>query len=145
MEKLKIRKTLPYVGIIAGFYLVLLCLTLFLEGAEAELVRIFLLEWCVFPMLAAITGGVMAQKEGFLPLFGLFAGLVYIPFMYLFFAERTWDVVFMYAVFGYVGSAFGAFLHYKEVKRIEEGRPPKPRRRSFIFKLFDRHNIDQYK
>ena len=145
MEKLKIRKTLPYVGIIAGFYLVLLCLTLFLEGVEAEAVRVIFLEWGAFPMLAAITGGVMAQKEGFLPLFGLFAGVVFIPFMYLFFVEQSWDVIFMYSVFGYVGTAFGAWLHHKEVKRIEEGKPPKPRRRSFIFKMFDRHNIDQYK
>ncbi len=145
MEKLKIRKTLPYVGIIAGFYLVFLCLTLFMEGAEAEIFRVVILEWSAFPMLAAITGGVMAQKEGFLPLFGLFAGIVYIPFMYLFFVEQVWDAVLMYIIFGYVGTAFGAWLHHKEVKRIEEGKPPKPRRRSFLFKLLDRHDIDKYK
>ncbi len=145
MEKLKIRETLPYVGIIAGFYLALLCLTLFINGSEAEIFRIVILEWGAFPMLAAITGGVMAQKEGFLPLFGLFAGVAYIPFMYLFFTEHVWEIVLMYAVFGYVGTAFGAWLHRKEVKRIEEGKPPKPRHHSLLFKLFDRHNIDQYK
>ena len=50
----------------------------------------------------------------------------------------------MYCIFGYVGTALGWFLFCKEVRRIEENRPVK-KRKPLLLKLFDRHNIDQYK
>lgn len=145
MKYLKLKETLPYLLILAGFYAVLLALTYFLDFEAGEATRVVLLEWGAFPMLSAIVGGVMAQKIGFMPIYGAFAGIIFVPMMYLCFVEKNWYVVLMYVVFGYVGELFGAFLHYKEVKRIEEGKPPKEYRRPFWFKLFDRHDIDQYK
>ena len=145
MKTLKIKETLPYLGILAGFYIVLLALTYFLDYNTGEATRVVLLEWGAFPMLSAIVGGVMAQKTGFMPVYGVFAGVLFIPIMYLCFNEKNWYIVLMYVVFGYVGELFGTFLHYKEVKRIEEGRPEKEYKRPFWFKMFDRHDIDKYK
>ncbi len=145
MKSLKLKDTFVSIAILAGFYVVLLALTYFLDYDAGEATRVVILEWGAFPMLSAIVGGVMAQKVGFMSIYGALAGIVFVPMMYICFAEKNWYVILMYVILGYVGELFGAFLHYKEVKRIEEGKPQKEYKRPFWFKLFDRHDIDQYK
>lgn len=145
IENLKIKRTLPYLYIQLGFYLICNLLTLLLDAEMGEAVRVLILEWGAFPMLCAITGGVMAEKEGFLPLYGIASAILFIPFLFLFYSEFNVYIILMYAIMGYAGTFIGYILYRKEVSRIEKGLPEKPRKRSFLFKLMDRHNIDQYK
>ena len=144
MEKLRIKPTAEAVAILFGFFTALTALSFVFDKGTADAVRVLLYEWGAFPLLCAICGGVVAQKSGFLPLYGILSGLCFIPFMYLFYAEQNYYVILMYAIFGYVGTILGFILYKKEVKRIESGEPPK-KRTSILLKLFDRHHIDKYK
>lgn len=143
MEKLKIKATAEAVAILVGFFIFGILISFLFDEVTAELFRLVILEWGAFPMLCAITGGVVSMKNGFMPFYGIFCGLVFLPFMFLFF-EVNWGLAIAYALFGVAGSLFGHWLYLKEVKRIEEGRPEK-KRKSIIFELFDRYDTKQYK
>ena len=143
MEKLKIKATAEAAAILLGFFVFGILLSYIFDEATAELFRIVLLEWGAFPMLCAIIGGVVSMKNGFMPLYGIFAGLIYVPFMLLFF-ETNWALVLAYALFGILGSLFGHWLYKKEVRRIEEGKPEK-KRKSYLFEMFDRYDTKKYK
>ena len=143
MEKLKIKATAEAAAILLGFFVFGILLSYIFDEATAELFRIVLLEWGAFPMLCAIIGGVVSMKNGFMPLYGIFAGLIYIPFMLLFF-ETNWALALAYALFGMLGSLFGHWLYKKEVRRIEEGKPEK-KRKSYLFEMFDRYDTKKYK
>ena len=118
MEKLKIKATAEAATILLGFFVFGILLSYIFDEATAELFRIVLLEWGAFPMLCAIIGGVVSMKNGFMPLYGIFAGLIYVPFMLVFF-ETNWALVLAYALFGILGSLFGHWLYKKEVRRIK--------------------------
>lgn len=143
MEKLKIKATAEAAAILLGFFVFGILLSYIFDEATAKLFRIVLLEWGAFPMLCAIVGGVVSMKSGFMPLYGIFAGLIYVPFMLVFF-ETNWALVLAYALFGILGSLFGHWLYRKEVRRIEEGRPEK-KRKSYILEMFDRYDTKKYK
>ena len=143
MEKLKIKATAEAAAILLGFFVFGILLSYIFDEATAELFRIVLLEWGAFPMLCAIIGGVVSMKNGFMPLYGIFAGLIYVPFMLVFF-ETNWALALAYALFGILGSLFGHWLYKKEVKRIEEGKPEK-KRKSYLFEMFDRYDTKKYK
>lgn len=143
MEKLKIKATAQAAAILLGFFVFGILLSYIFDEATAKLFRIVLLEWGAFPMLCAIVGGVVSMKNGFMPLYGIFAGLIYVPFMLVFF-ETNWALVLAYAFFGILGSLFGHWLYRKEVRRIEEGRPEK-KRKSYILEMFDRYDTKKYK
>ena len=143
MEKLKIKATAEAAAILLGFFVFGILLSYIFDEATAKLFRIVLLEWGAFPMLCAIVGGVVSMKIGFMPLYGIFAGLIYVPFMLVFF-ETNWALVLAYALFGILGSLFGHWLYRKEVRRIEEGRPEK-KRKSYILEMFDRYDTKKYK
>ena len=143
MEKLKIKATAEAAAILLGFFVFGILLSYIFDEATAELFRIVLLEWGAFPMLCAIIGGVVSMKNGFMPLYGIFAGLIYVPFMLVFF-ETNWALVLAYALFGILGSLFGHWLYKKEVRRIEEGKPEK-KRKSYLFEMFDRYDTKKYK
>ena len=143
MEKLKIKATAEAVAILLGFFIFGILISFFFDEETANLFRIVLLEWGAFPMLCAICGGVVSMKNGFMPIYGILSGAIFIPFMFLFF-ETNWGLVIAYALFGAFGSLFGHWLYLKEVKRIEEGRPEK-KRKSFIFEMFDRYDTKKYK
>lgn len=142
--KLKLKETGEGVLILAGFFLVFTAVTYLFEPVTADAVRVVLLEYGAFPLLAAIVGGVIAQKSGFLPLYGLCAGIIFIPFMNLCYPERNFFVVAAYIVLGYIGTLIGYMLWLGELQRIKEGRPPK-KHGSFLLKIFDRYNIKKYK
>ena len=129
MEKLKLKATAEALAILLGFFIFGIIVSFFFDEVTAGLFRLVILEWGAFPMLCAICGGVVSMKSGFMPLYGIFAGAVFVPFMLLFF-EANLGIVIAYALFGILGSAFGHWLYLKEVKRIEEGKPEK--RRKFI-------------
>ena len=143
MEKLKIKATAEAVAILLGFFIFGILISFLFDEETANLFRIVLLEWGAFPMLCAITGGVVSMKNGFLPLYGIFCGAAFLPFMFLFF-EVNWGLAIAYVLFGIAGSVFGHWLYLKEVKRIEEGRPEK-KRKSIIFSMFDRYDTKKYK
>ena len=143
MEKIKIKATAEAAAILLGFFVFGILLSYIFDEATAELFRIVLLEWGAFPMLCAIIGGVVSMKNGFMPLYGIFAGIIYVPFMLLFF-ETNWALVLAYALFGILGSLFGHWLYKKEVRRIEEGKPEK-KRKSYLFEMFDRYDTKKYK
>ena len=143
MEKLKLKATAEAAAILLGFFIFGILISFLFDEATAELFRLVLLEWGAFPMLCAITGGVVSMKNGFMPLYGILSGAIFLPFMFIFF-ETNWGLVVAYALFGTLGSLFGHFLYLKEVRRIEEGRPEK-RRKSIIFSLFDRYDTKKYK
>ena len=138
------KPTLTASAILLGFYAVCLAGTLLLPEGTADAVRVVLLEWGAFPMLCAITGGVVSEKSGFMPLFGPLAGLSFLPFLFLCFEEKNLYVILMYMIFGTVGSLFGTFLFRKEVRRIESGEKEE-HKKPLLLRLFDRHNLDQYK
>lgn len=144
MNKLNLKPTGKAVAILFGFFAVLIAISCALESGTADAVRVVIFEWGTFPLLCAITGGVVAKQDGFLPLYGICCGAIFVPFMYAFFAEQNRYVVLMYCIFGYVGTAMGWVLYRKEVRRIEQGRPQQ-KRKPLLLKLFDRHHIDQYK
>lgn len=145
MKNLKFKKTLPYLLIQVGFYAVLTAVTFLIPVEEtAEAVRVVIMEFGAFPMLCAITGWVMAEKEGFLPLFGLFSALLFIPFMLMFYSVKSWYLILIFAVLGYAGTLVGYIAYKKEVKRIEEGRPPQKKKKSFLYRLFDRFKMDKF-
>lgn len=143
MEKLKIKATAEASAILLGFFVFGILVSYLFDKETAELFRLVILEWGSFPMLCAITGGVVSMKNGFMPLYGIFSAVVFLPFMFLFF-EMNWGLVVAYGLFGALGSLFGHWLFLKEVKRIEEGRPEK-KRKSIIFSLFDRYDTKNYK
>lgn len=143
MEKLKLKATAEAVAILLGFFVFGILLSFLLDEATGELFRVVLLEWGAFPMLCAICGGVVSMKNGFMPLYGIFSGAIFLPFMFIFF-ETNWGLAAAYALFGALGSLFGHWLYLKEVKRIEEGKPEK-HRKSIIFSLFDRYDTKKYK
>ena len=143
MEKLKIKATAEAAAILLGFFVFGILLSYIFDEATAKLFRIVLLEWGAFPMLCAIIGGVVSMKNGFMPLYGIFAGIIYVPFMLLFF-ETNWALVLSYALFGILGSLFGHWLYNKEVRRFEEGKPEK-KRKSYLFEMFDRYDTKKYK
>ena len=143
MEKLKIKATAEAAAILLGFFVFGILLSYIFDEATAELFRIVLLEWGAFPMLCAIIGGVVSMKNGFMPLYGIFVGIIYVPFMLLFF-EKNWALALAYALFGMLGSLFGHWLYKKEVRRIEEGKPEK-KRKSYLFEMFDRYDTKKYK
>ncbi len=143
MEKLKLKATAEGLIILFGFYLFGVGISLFFDKATAELFRLVLLEWGAFPMLSAIVGGVVSSKNGFMPLYGLGAGIIFSGFMLLCF-EVNWYLALAHILLGYLGSLYGHYLYLKEVKRIEEGKPKKVKR-SIIFSLFDRYDTKKYK
>lgn len=146
MEKLKLKDTAEAVLILIGFFVFGILFSLLFDEETAKLFKIVLLEWGAFPMLCAITGGVVSSKKGFMPFYGILCAAVFIPFMFIFF-ETNWGLVIAYALFGILGSLFGHFLYIKEIKRIEEGRP-ETKRKSLIFSLFgkyDRYDTKKYK
>ena len=143
MEKLKLKATAEAAAILLGFFVFGILISLVFDEESAELFRVVLLEWGAFPMLCAITGGVVSSKNGFMPLYGIISAAVFIPFMFLFF-EVNWGLVVAYGLFGALGSLFGHWLFLKEVKRIEEGKPEK-KRKSIIFSLFERYDTKKYK
>lgn len=144
MQKLRIKPTLEATAVLLGFFAVFTAISFLFDLSTGNAVRILLYEWGAFPMLCAIVGGVVSEKSGFLPFYGLLSGIVFIPFMYLFYDEQNYYVVLMYVIFGYIGTLFGYFLYRKEVRRIESGSP-KEKRKSILLMLFDRHHIDKYK
>lgn len=144
MKKLNLKPTGEAAAILFGFFAVLIAASCAMQAGTADAVRVVIYEWGAFPLLCAIVGVVVARKSGFLPLYGLCCGAIFVPFMYSFYSEQNWYVILMYCIFGYVGTAMGWLLFRKEVRRIEEGRPEK-KRKPLLLKLFDRHNIDQYK
>ncbi len=143
MEKLKLKPTAEASAILLGFFIFGIGVSFLFDEETAKLFRLVILEWGSFPMLCAITGGVVSMKNGFMPLYGIFSGIIFLPFMFLFF-ETNWGLVVAYALFGMLGSLFGHWLYLKEVKRIEEGLPEK-KRKSFIFEMFDRYDTKKYK
>ena len=143
MEKLKLKATAEASVILLGFFIFGMLVSFLFDEVTAELFRLIILEWGAFPMLCAICGGVVSMKNGFMPLYGIFAGAIFVPFM-LFFFEPNWGLVVAYALFGMLGSLFGHWLYLKEIKRIEEGRPEK-HRKSIIFSMFDRYDTKNYK
>ena len=143
MEKLKLKATAEAVAILLGFFIFGILVSFLFDEETAGLFRLIILEWGAFPMLCAICGGVVSMKNGFMPLYGIFAGLIYVPFMLLFF-ETNWALVLAYALFGILGSLFGHWLYKKEVRRIEEGKPEK-KRKSYLFEMFDRYDTKKYK
>ena len=143
MEKLKIKATAEAAAILLGFFVFGILISLLFDEATAEIFRVVLLEWGAFPMLCAIVGGVVSMKSGFMPVYGIVSGAIFVPFMFLFF-ETNWGLVIAYVFFGALGSLFGHWLYLKEVKRIEEGKPEK-RRKSIIFSMFDRYDTKKYK
>ncbi len=144
MKSWNLKPTLTASAILLGFYVVCLAGTLLLPAGTADAVRVVLLEWGAFPLLCAITGGVVAQKSGFMPLYGLLSGLLFLPFLFLCFEEKNPYVILMYVIFGYVGTLLGTFLFKKEVRRIENGEKEE-HKKPLLLRLFDRHNLDQYK
>ena len=143
MEKLKLKATAEASAILLGFFVFGILVSFLFDEATAELFRLIILEWGAFPMLCAICGGVVSMKNGFMPLYGILAGAIFVPFM-LFFFELNWGLAVAYALFGMLGSLFGHWLYLKEIKRIEEGKPEK-KRKSFIFEMFDRYDTKKYK
>ena len=143
MEKLKLKPTAEASTILLGFFIFGIGVSFLFDEETAKLFRLVILEWGSFPMLCAITGGVVSMKNGFMPLYGIFSGIIFLPFMFLFF-ETNWVLVVAYALFGMLGSLFGHWLYLKEIKRIEEGLPEK-KRKSFIFEMFDRYDTKKYK
>ena len=143
MEKLKLKATAEASAILLGFFVFGILISFLFDEATGELFRVVLLEWGAFPMLCAICGGVVSMKNGFMPLYGIFSGAIFLPFMFIFF-ETNWGLAAAYALFGVLGSLFGHWLYLKEVKRIEEGKPEK-RRKSIIFSMFDRYDTKKYK
>ena len=143
MEKLKLKATAEASAILLGFFVFGILVSFLFDEATAELFRLIILEWGAFPMLCAICGGVVSMKNGFMPLYGILAGAIFVPFM-LFFFEPNWGLAVAYALFGMLGSLFGHWLYLKEIKRIEEGKPEK-KRKSFIFEMFDRYDTKKYK
>lgn len=143
MEKLKLKATAEAAVILLGFFIFGIGVSFLFDEETAKLFRLVILEWGSFPMLCAITGGVVSMKNGFMPLYGIFSGIIFLPFMFLFF-ETNWGLAIAYALFGALGSLFGHWLYLKEVKRIEEGLPEK-KRKSFIFEMFDRYDTKKYK
>ena len=143
MEKLKLKATAEASAILLGFFIFGILISFMFDEETAKLFRLIILEWGAFPMLCAICGGVVSMKNGFMPLYGIFAGAVFLPFMFIFF-ETNWGLAVAYALLGMLGSLFGHWLYLKEIKRIEEGRPEK-RRKSIIFSMFDRYDTKNYK
>lgn len=143
MEKLKLRPTAEAAAILLGFFIFGIGISFLFDSETAGLFRLIILEWSAFPMLCAIIGGVVSAKNGFMPLYGILSGIIFIPFMLIFFGEN-WALAAAYAVFGLLGSLFGHWLFRKEVRRIEEGKPEK-HRKSIIFSLFDRYDTKKYK
>ena len=143
MEKLKLKATAEASVILLGFFVFGILVSFMFDEETAKLFRLIILEWGAFPMLCAICGGVVSMKNGFMPLYGIFAGAVFLPFMFIFF-ETNWGLAVAYALLGMLGSLFGHWLYLKEIKRIEEGRPEK-RRKSIIFSMFDRYDTKNYK
>ncbi len=143
MEKLKLRATAEAAAILLGFFIFGILVSFLFDEVTSELFLVVILEWGAFPMLCAITGGVVSMKNGFMPLYGILSGAIFVPFMFFFF-ETNWGLVVAYALFGALGSLFGHWLYLKEVKRIEEGKPEK-RRKSIIFSIFDRYDTKKYK
>ena len=143
MNKLKLKATGEAFVILLGFFVCGILVSFLFDEVTAELFRLVILEWGAFPMLCAIVGSVVSSKNGFMPLYGIASGLIFIPFMFGFF-EENWALVIAYALLGLLGSLFGHFLYLKEIKRIEEGKPEK-RRKSVILSLFDRYNTKKYK
>ena len=143
MEKLKLKPTAEASAILLGFFIFGIGVSFLFDEETAKLFRLVILEWGSFPMLCAITGGVVSMKNGFMPLYGIFSGIIFLPFMFLFF-ETNWGLVVACVLFGALGSLFGHWLFLKEVKRIEEGLPEK-KRKSFIFEMFDRYDTKKYK
>ena len=143
MEKLKLKATAEASVILLGFFIFGILVSFLFDEVTAELFRLIILEWGAFPMLCAICGGVVSMKNGFMPLYGIIAGAIFLPFMFLFF-ETNWGLAVAYALLGMLGSLFGHWLYLKEIKRIEEGRPEK-RRKSIIFSMFDRYDTKNYK
>lgn len=143
MEKLKLKPTAEAVAILLGFFVFGVLVSYLFDEITAGIFRVVILEWGAFPMLCAITGGVVSMKNGFMPLYGIFSAAVFIPFMLLFF-EANWGLVIAYGLFGALGSLFGHWLYLNEVKRIEEGKPEK-KRKSIIFSMFDRYDTKKYK
>ena len=143
MEKLKLKATAEASVILLGFFIFGILVSFLFDEVTAELFRLIIFEWGAFPMLCAICGGVVSMKNGFMPLYGIIAGAIFLPFMFLFF-ETNWGIAVAYALLGMLGSLFGHWLYLKEIKRIEEGRPEK-RRKSIIFSMFDRYDTKNYK
>ena len=143
MEKLKLKATAEAFAILLGFFVFGILISFLFDEVTAELFRLVILEWGAFPMLCAIVGGVVSMKSGFMPLYGILSGAIFVPFMFIFF-ETNWGLVAVYALLGALGSLFGHWLYLKEVKRIEEGKPEK-RRKSIIFSMFDRYDTKKYK
>ena len=143
MKKLKLKATAEASAILTGFFVFGILVSLLFDEASADIFRVVLLEWGAFPMLCAIVGGVVSMKSGFMPLYGIFCGVIFVPFMLVFFAAN-WALVVAYALFGALGSLYGHWLYLKEIKRIEEGRPEE-KRRSIICSLFDRYDTKKYK
>ena len=143
MEKLKLKATAEASAILLGFFVFGILVSFFFDEVTAELFRLVILEWGAFPMLCAICGGVVSMKNGFMPLYGIISGVIFVPFMFFFF-EPNWGLAVAYALLGILGSLFGHWLYLKEVKRIEEGRPEK-KRKSIIFSMFDRYDTKKYK
>ena len=143
MKKLKLKATAEASAILLGFFLFGILISLLFDEVTANLFRIVLLEWAAFPMLCAIVGGVVSMKNGFMPLYGICAGIIFLPFMLIFF-ETNWELLIAHALFGMLGSLFGHWFFLIEVKRIEEGRPEK-KRKSILFDMFDRYDTKKYK
>mgnify|MGYP003306471501 CR=1 FL=1 len=99
MEKLKLKATAEAFAILLGFFVFGILVSFLFDEATAELFRLLILEWGAFPMLCAICGGVVSMKNGFMPLYGIFAGAVFLPFMFLFF-ETNWGFAAAYVIFG---------------------------------------------
>ncbi len=143
MEKLKLKATAESLAILIGFYVFGIAVSFLFDKVTGELFRLIILEWGAFPMLSAIVGGVVSSKKGFMPLYGLGAGIAFVIFMLIFF-ETNWYLALAHILFGILGSLFGHYLYLKEIKRIEEGKPEKVKR-SIIFSLFDRYDTKKYK
>ena len=122
MEKLNLKATGQAAAILFGFFSVLTAASCAMEPGTADAVRVVIYEWGAFPLLCAIVGGVVAQKSGFLPLFGISCGAIFVPFMYAFYSEQNWYVVLMYCISAGLCSA-RRFDALKRAVRKKSGSP----------------------
>ncbi len=143
---LKMKESLQYIAIMAaGLWLAPLAGGWMAE-ADREVYLVYLLLISGLPMLAAVTGYVMGDRDGVCPPFYPAVFLLSYGSMSAFFSGygAAWKTALVYTALAAAGSFFGWLRRQRRIRDLLRGKKEEAKT-PLLLRLFDRYHIGKYK
>ena len=143
---LKAKESLQYIAILAAGFWGAPLFGRWMGEVDREVHLVYLLLISGLPMLAAVTGYVMGDRDGICPPVYPTAFLLSYGSAEVFFSPyaAAWKTALIYTALAAAGSFFGWLRRQRRIRDILAGKKEEYKT-PLLLKLFDRYNIKKYK